>query len=125
MKRNDSLMQQPLRDENDIPDNLAVAEHSETTGEHGTQSHGDVVTTAATVAAVGIGAAIFEVALLPGMVLGVAAMALPRYYPKMGESLQPFFRSTIRGVNTANAALNIFDVASRAGRLGLRVARRR
>ncbi len=57
----------------------------------------DVVATVATVAVVGIGAAAFEAALLPGLVLGVAAMWLPQYFPKMGEALNPLFRSTVRG----------------------------
>jgi hypothetical protein len=58
----------------------------------------DVVATAATVAVVGVGAAVFEAALLPGLVLGVAAMWLPQYFPKMGEAMNPLFRSTVRGV---------------------------
>jgi hypothetical protein len=56
-----------------------------------------VIATAATVAVVGIGAAAFEAALLPGIVLGVAAMWLPQYFPKMGEAFNPLFRSTVRG----------------------------
>jgi hypothetical protein len=58
----------------------------------------EAVATIATVAVVGIGAAAFEAALLPGIVLGVAAMWLPQYFPKVGESLNPLFRSTVRGV---------------------------
>jgi hypothetical protein len=57
----------------------------------------EVIATAATVAVVGVGAAIFEAALLPGLVLGVAAMWAPQYFPKMGEALNPLFRSTVRG----------------------------
>jgi hypothetical protein len=56
-----------------------------------------VTATVATVAVVGIGAAAFEAALLPGIVLGVAAMWLPQYFPKMGEAFNPLFRSTVRG----------------------------
>ena len=63
----------------------------------GAQDHGDVVATVATVAVVGIGAAVFEAALLPGLVLGAAAAFLPQYFPKMGEALNPLFRSTVRG----------------------------
>ena len=55
-----------------------------------------VTATVATVAVVGIGAAAFEAALLPGIVLGVAAMWLPQYFPKMGEAFNPLFRSTVR-----------------------------
>jgi len=61
------------------------------------EDNSEVVATVATVAVVGIGAAAFEAALLPGIVLGVAAMWLPRYFPKMGEALNPLFRSTVRG----------------------------
>src|SRR5271156_5206015 len=89
------------------------------------QNHGDVVATIETVAVVSIGAALCEAALLPGIALGVAAMWFPRYYPKMGEALEPLFKSTVGGVNAANAAVNVFNLASRAGRLGLRVSRRR
>ncbi len=45
------------------------------------ENHDEVVATIATVVIVGIGAAVFEAALLPGIALGVAAMWLPRYYP--------------------------------------------
>lgn len=61
------------------------------------EDQGDMVATVATVAVVGIAAAAFEVALLPGIVIGVAAVAVPRYLPKIGASLNPLFRSTVRG----------------------------
>ena len=61
------------------------------------ENRSEVVATVATVAVVGIGAVAFEAALLPGLVLGVAAMWLPQYFPKMGEALNPLFRSTVRG----------------------------
>ncbi|SRR5271169_4703700 len=57
----------------------------------------DMVATVATVAVVGVGAAAFEAALLPGIVLGVAAMLVPQFLPKMGAALNPMFRSTVRG----------------------------
>jgi hypothetical protein len=66
--------------------------------EQDNEESGDVVATVATVAVVGIGAAAFEAALLPGICLGVAAMWLPQYFPRMGEALNPLFRSTVRGV---------------------------
>jgi hypothetical protein len=56
----------------------------------------DMVATVATVAVVGVGAALFEAALLPGIVLGVAAVAVPRYLLKIGATLNPLFRSTVR-----------------------------
>jgi hypothetical protein len=66
--------------------------------DEGMSDRSEIVATVATVAVVGIGAAAFEAALLPGLVLGVAAMWLPQYFPKMGETLNPLFRSTVRGV---------------------------
>jgi hypothetical protein len=60
--------------------------------------HTVLVATAATVGVVGVGVAVFEAALLPGVVLGVAAMLVPKYLPRMGIALNPLFRSTVRGV---------------------------
>jgi hypothetical protein len=60
------------------------------------ENRGDVVATVATVAVVGIVAAAFEAALLPGIVLGVAAVWLPQHF--MGPALNPLFRTTVRGV---------------------------
>jgi hypothetical protein len=60
--------------------------------------HTVLVATAATVGVVGVGVAVFEAALLPGVVLGVAAMLVPKYLPRMGTALNPLFRSTVRGV---------------------------
>jgi hypothetical protein len=51
----------------------------------------------ATVVVVAAGAALFEAALLPGLVLGVAAMAAPKYLPRLASSLAPVFKSTVRG----------------------------
>ncbi|MBR0799732.1 DUF5132 domain-containing protein [Bradyrhizobium jicamae] len=53
--------------------------------------------TVAVVAVVAVGAAVFEAALLPGLALGVAAVAAPKYLPKLGNALNPLFKSTVRG----------------------------
>jgi hypothetical protein len=57
-----------------------------------------VVTTAATVGVVAVGAALFEVALLPGIALGVAAMLAPKYAPNISAAIGPMFRSSVRGI---------------------------
>ena len=62
-----------------------------------TSAVNEAVTVAATVGVVAAGVALFEVALLPGMVIGVAAMLAPKYVPKMGAALTPMFKSTVRG----------------------------
>ena len=59
--------------------------------------NGGLNKTVATVVVVAAGAALFEAALLPGLVLGVAAMAAPKYLPKMASALTPLFKSTVRG----------------------------
>ena len=58
----------------------------------------NIVATVATVGVVGVGVALFEAALLPGLVLGVAAVAAPKFAPKIGSALGPMFKSTVRGV---------------------------
>ena len=57
-----------------------------------------VIATAATVGVVAVGAVIFEAALIPGLVLVVAAALAPQFAPKAGSVLAPIFRSTVRGV---------------------------
>src|SRR5271169_4219739 len=57
----------------------------------------EAMTAAATVGVVAVGAALFEVALLPGIALGVAAMLAPKYVPKVAEAMTPMVRSSVRG----------------------------
>jgi hypothetical protein len=61
----------------------------------------DAATTATVVGVVAVGALIFEAALIPGMILGVGAMLVPKVLPRLGESLQPAFRATVRGAYKA------------------------
>ncbi len=73
------------------------AEKVEVAGDHDESQDGGLNKTVATVVVVAAGAAIFEAALLPGLVLGVAAMAAPKYLPKLAGALNPIFKSTVRG----------------------------
>ena len=73
------------------------AEHSEHVEAHEDQENGGLNKTVATVAIVAAGAALFEAALLPGIVIGVAAVAAPKYLPKLAGALNPLFKSTVRG----------------------------
>ncbi len=59
---------------------------------------GEIIATAATIAVVAVGAAVFEAALLPGIALGVVATLAPRALPSITAALGPAFRSSIRGV---------------------------
>ena len=65
--------------------------------EHHEQDSGALNKTIAIVAVVAVGAALVETALLPGLALGVAAVAAPKYLPKLGAALNPLFKSTVRG----------------------------
>ena len=62
-----------------------------------TEGDEELVATAATVAVVGAGVIIFEAALLPGLVLGIATMLVPKYLPKLGGAVSPLLKSTVRG----------------------------
>jgi hypothetical protein len=64
---------------------------------HEGQENGGLNKTVATVVVVGAAAALFEAALIPGIVIGVAAVAAPKYLPKLGAALNPLFKSTVRG----------------------------
>lgn len=50
----------------------------------------------ATVAAIGIGAALIEVELIPGILIGIAAMLAPKFFPKLGSSLRPLVKTMVR-----------------------------
>lgn len=92
-------MQEPKLDGNGSLAN--PVEHVTTTEtqhiDRDSEDRSGVVTTVATVAVIAIAAAAFEAALLPGIVLGVAAVWLPKHFPKMGAALNPLFRTTVRG----------------------------
>ena len=62
-----------------------------------TEGDDELVATAATVVVVGAGVIIFEAALLPGLVLGIATMLVPKYLPKLGGAVSPMLKSTVRG----------------------------
>jgi Protein of unknown function (DUF5132) len=60
---------------------------------------------ALTVAAVGVAAALIEVELIPGMLLGVAAMLMPNLLPRLGSGLRPLVKGAVRaGYGVADRA---------------------
>jgi hypothetical protein len=81
----------------------------------------DVVTTVTTIGVIGVAAALFDVALIPGMIIGVAAAYAPKYVTNLGERMQPLFDYTVRGAYkmtrsvrsaTAEAQERINDIAA-------------
>lgn len=71
---------------------------AENTAAECSHNDGDFATKATTIGVVAVGAALIEAALLPGIVIGVAAAYAPKYLPKLGERVQPLFHSTVRGI---------------------------
>lgn len=63
---------------------------------HTTEDPNALTSKLATVAAVGIGAALIEVELIPGMLLGVAAMLVPNLLPRLGSGLRPLVKGAVR-----------------------------
>lgn len=64
-----------------------------------------LVATTATIGAVAAGVALFEVALVPGIVIGAAAALAPRYAPGLRKGLRAMFNATgRRPVQPARAA---------------------
>ena len=75
----------------------AAAEESQTEPASSAADEPDVVTTVTTIGVIGVAAALFDVALIPGIIIGVAAAYAPKYVTNLGERLQPLFDYTVRG----------------------------
>jgi hypothetical protein len=58
----------------------------------------ELLTNVVTIGVIGVGAALIEAALIPGIVIGVAAAFAPKYVPQIGNKLRPLFKSTVSGV---------------------------
>jgi hypothetical protein len=79
-------------------------------------------TTVATIGVIGVAAALFDVALIPGIVIGVAAAYAPKYVPGLGDRLESLFNSTVRGAYkmtrsarsaVAGAQKRVHDIAAK------------
>jgi Protein of unknown function (DUF5132) len=69
------------------------------------ETNGGLRSKVATVALVGLGAALIEVELIPGILIGAAAMAMPNLLPKLGKALRPLVKETVRaGYSLADRA---------------------
>jgi hypothetical protein len=66
-----------------------------------------------TVAAVGAAAALIEAELIPGIIVGAAAMLVPDLVPRLSKGLRPFLKGAIRaGYDIADKAKETFAEAS-------------
>jgi hypothetical protein len=97
------LLQQPWKLESavskfkvDVARGSELADTAPTRAGNEARPTQDFVTTAATIGVIAAGVALFEVALIPGMVIGGAAVLAPRRLPKLRRRLQPLFNSSVR-----------------------------
>jgi hypothetical protein len=74
----------------------ASAAPVEAADETGVQGN-DVVSTVAIAGVIGVGAALIEASLIPGLIIGAAAVLAPKFVPEIGSRLRPLAKSTIRG----------------------------
>jgi hypothetical protein len=57
----------------------------------------DLLGTAATVGVIVVAAALIEASLIPGMIIGVGAMLVPKALPRLGSAVEPAFKGVVRG----------------------------
>jgi|SRR4051794_2528354 len=62
----------------------------------GTDEEPTLASKAATVAVIGLGVALIEAELIPGMLIGAAAVLAPSLLPKFGRGLRPLIKGAIR-----------------------------
>ena len=79
-----------------MPNTRADTSHSEPSARagDGTTPTQDLMTTAATVGVIVAGVALLEAALIPGMVIGGAAVLVPRFFPKSLSKSNSLFKSS-------------------------------
>jgi hypothetical protein len=78
-----------------------VAEAAAVSAEAGTEEvavhESDFGSKLAIAGVIGVGAALIEASLIPGIIIGAAAVIAPKLVPQIGSRLRPLFKSTIRG----------------------------
>jgi hypothetical protein len=79
--------------ENPVKAPLVPAQTSSSSPPEETNDIGNKI---ATVAVVGLGAALIEAELIPGILIGAAAMLMPNVFPKFGRALRPLVKQTVR-----------------------------
>jgi hypothetical protein len=77
------------------------------------EQNNDLGTKIATVAAVGVAAALIEAELIPGILLGAAAVLAPSVFPKLSNGMRPLLKSAVRaGYTMAGKTRETFAEAS-------------
>jgi hypothetical protein len=79
------------------PESAAVLGETAAEETTGLQVDSDLVGKVAIAGVIGVGAILIEASLLPGIIIGAAAILAPKVVPEVGTRLRPLFKSTIRG----------------------------
>jgi hypothetical protein len=79
------------------PETALTAAPEEAGAEDVPMEENDLVGKVAIAGVIGVGAALIEASLIPGIIIGAAAVIAPKVVPHIGSSLRPLFKSTIRG----------------------------
>ncbi len=66
-----------------------------------------LVNTAAAIGVIAAGVALLDLALIPGMVIGGAAVLAPNLLPKLGRRLRPMLRATLQQRTRPNVAVPV------------------
>lgn len=61
-----------------------------------TDESSDLADRVATIAVVGLAAALIEVELIPGILIGAVATLVPNLFPRFGNVLRPLVKETVR-----------------------------
>jgi uncharacterized membrane protein len=72
------------------------AAHNSTAAAPTAQPLNSLVNTAATIGVIAVGVALLDLALIPGMVIGGAAVLAPNLLPNLGRRLRPMLRSALQ-----------------------------
>jgi uncharacterized membrane protein len=83
------------------------AARNSTTGAPAAQPLESLVNTAATIGVIAAGIALLDLALIPGMVIGGAAVLAPNLLPKLGRRLRPMLRATLQQRTRPNVAVPV------------------
>jgi hypothetical protein len=79
------------------PEAVEAAVPAEASAEEVSVQESDFGSKLAIAGVIGVGAALIEASLIPGIIIGAAAVIAPKLVPQIGTRLRPLFKSTIRG----------------------------
>jgi hypothetical protein len=89
-----------------------MAENRKALGQEASARPAGIAETVVAVAVIGIGAALIEVEWIPGILIGIGAMLVPKLIPGFTDAMKPVVRTAIRG--GYNAAVRTREAVTEA-----------